>query len=61
MDNEFIKCWDKYISDSDEQYTDLEYIAFKNGWVYALDHILNNGRSLYNDAIMPERKNHRLL
>ena len=53
--NEFLKAWDLYISDSDEMFTQEEYLAFKNGWCSALDFILANGRSLWNDAAFPER------
>ena len=55
MTNEFLKAWDSYISDSDNQYTEDERIAFKNGWVYAIDYFLHTGQSLWNDATFPER------
>jgi len=53
--NEFLKAWDAYIADFDEMFTQEEYLAFKNGWCSALDFILANGRSLWNDATFPER------
>ena len=53
--NEYLKAWDTYLLDSNGDFTDEERIAFKNGWVYALDYILNTGRSLWNDAMFSER------
>lgn len=53
--NEFLKAWDAYIADSDEMFTQEEYLAFKNGWCFAWDFIMDKGRSCWNDATFPER------
>lgn len=53
--NEYLKAWDAYVTDGDGAYTEEERIAFKNGWVSAIDYILCQGRSLWNDAVFPER------
>ena len=61
MNNEFLKAWDSYLSDSDEMFTQEEYLAFKNGWCFALDFIMHQSRSLWNDATFPEREKTRHL
>ena len=53
--NEYLKAWDKYVQDGDGTFTEDERIAFKNGWVYAVDLLVNSGRSLWNDAVFVER------
>ena len=53
--NEYLKAWDTYLLDSNGEFTDEERIAFKNGWVYAVDYFLSKGRSLWNAAVFPER------
>lgn len=58
--NEYLKAWDDYLKDSDGKFTEDERIAFKNGWVYAVDMFLAQGRSLWNDAVFPERSQTRL-
>ena len=60
MNNEYLKAWDTYLLDGDGSYTEEERIAFKNGWVYAVDYFLSKGRSLWNDAVFPERSPTRL-
>jgi hypothetical protein len=57
--NEFLAAWDAYIMDSDEMFTQEEYLAFKNGWISALDFMLDKGRSLWNDATFIERSQTR--
>ena len=59
-DNTFLKAWDLYIADSDEMFTQEEYLAFKNGWICALDFMLDKGRSLWNQATFPESRSERL-
>ena len=54
--NTFLKAWDLYIADSDEMFTQEEYLAFKNGWICALDFMLDKGRSLWNQATFPESR-----
>lgn len=55
MENEFLKAWDMYIADSDGQYTEEEFIAFKNGWCFAMSYMQKIGRSCWTDAAFPER------
>lgn len=55
-ENEYLKAWDAYISDSDEMFTQEEYLAFKNGWCCAMSYIQTIGRSCWNDAAFPESR-----
>lgn len=54
MTNEYLNAWDKYISDSDNIYSEEELIAFKNGWIFALEYCGRVNRKLWNDAVFPE-------
>lgn len=52
--NNFLKAWDAYISDSDEMFTQEEYLAFKNGWCCAFNYIEHASRARWNEAAFPE-------
>ena len=54
-ENEYLKAWDAYISDSDQMFTQEEYLAFKNGWCCAMSYLERKTRECWSDAAFPER------